>query len=88
MVHIFLIQLLPQQLHGLTKALEMDDFPLTQEFDHIVHIRVVAEAQDVVIGDPGFLLCYVSLSTTSSYGRFGSNPQNHCSAMVLGFLSG
>lgn len=40
-VHIFLIQLLPQQFHGLTESLEMDNFPLPEEPDYIVDIGIV-----------------------------------------------
>ena len=34
----------------------MHNFPLPQEFNHVIHVWVVAEPQNVVIGDPGFLL--------------------------------
>ena len=34
----------------------MDDFPLPQEANDIIDVRVVAQAEDVVIGDAGFLL--------------------------------
>ena len=40
-VYIFLVQFLPQQLHSLTEALEVDYLTLPQELDHIVHIRIV-----------------------------------------------
>ena len=30
--------------------------PLAQELDDVVHVRVVAEAEDVVVGHPGLLL--------------------------------
>ena len=39
------------------EALEVDDRPLPQEADHVVHIRVITETQDIVIGEAGFLLC-------------------------------
>ena len=55
-VHILLIQLLPQQLHCLTKALEVHDLPLPEELDHVIHIRVIGQPQNVVIGDPCLLL--------------------------------
>ena len=51
-VHLFLAQ--PQTL---AEALEVDDLPLPQEADHVVHIRVITETQDIVIGEAGFLLC-------------------------------
>ena len=34
----------------------MDDLPLPQEFDHIIHIRIIRQPQNVVIGDPCLLL--------------------------------
>jgi hypothetical protein len=34
----------------------MDDLPFPQETDHIVHIRVVGQAQNIIIGEAGFLL--------------------------------
>ena len=34
----------------------MDDFPLPQEADHVVDVRVVGQAEDVVVGEAGFLL--------------------------------
>ena len=55
-VHVFLIQFFPKQLDRLTEPLKMDNFPFPQELDYIVHIRVIAQPQTVVIGDPGFLL--------------------------------
>ena len=55
-IHILPVQLLPQELHGFAKPLEMDDLPLPQEADDVVDIRVIADAQDIVIGHPGLLL--------------------------------
>ena len=54
-VNIFLVQLIPQKLNSFAKALEMDNFPLPQEFDRIIHIGIITDPQDVVIGRPGFL---------------------------------
>jgi hypothetical protein len=56
-IDILLIQALSEKLHGFAKTLEVDNLPLPQEFDNIVHIWVVTKTQDIVIGDPGFLLC-------------------------------
>lgn len=58
-VHIFLIQLFPQQLHSFAKPLEMNNLPFPKELDHIIHIRIVAKPQDIVIGHPRFLFCCV-----------------------------
>ena len=54
-IHILLIQPFTQQLHCLTKALEMHDLSLAQELDYIVHIWIVAQAQNIIIGYTGFL---------------------------------
>lgn len=38
------------------KTLEMDDFTLPQETDHVAHVGVVGQAEDVVVSEAGFLL--------------------------------
>ena len=63
-VDVFLIHPLFGQLDGLAEPLEVDDFPLPQEADHVVDIRVVGQAEDVVVGEAGFLLWYNLKSTT------------------------
>ena len=57
-INVFLVQFFPQQLHCFTKTLEVDHFPLPEEFDHIIDIGIVGQPQDVVIGHPCFLLWY------------------------------
>ena len=54
-VYIPLIQLLSQQLYRLTEALEVNDFPLPQEFDHIIYIWIVRQPKDIIIGGAGLL---------------------------------
>lgn len=66
MIHISLIQFFPQKLNGLSEALEMDQLPLPEEFNHIVYIRIVGKAQDVVIGCACFLLCCNPANTTET----------------------
>ena len=56
-IDVFLIQSPSQQLDGFAEALEMDDLPLAQETDGVVHIRVVGNAENIVIRHPGLLLC-------------------------------
>ena len=56
-VDILGIQLLTEQLHRLTEALEVDHLALPEELNNIVYIRIVAESENVVIGDAGFLFC-------------------------------
>ena len=38
------------------EALEVDDFPGPKEFDGVADVRVIGEAENVVIGYTGFLL--------------------------------
>lgn len=63
-VDIALIQLPAQQLNGLTEPLEMDDLPLPEEFDDVIDIGIVAQAQNVVIGDPRLLLWHAQSFAT------------------------
>ena len=63
-VDVALVQLPAQQLDGLTETLEVDDLPLSEELDDIVDIRIIAQPQDVVIGDPGLLLWHAAKLTT------------------------
>ena len=59
-VDIFLIQFLPQQLHGLTEPLEMDDLPFPQELDHIIDIGIIGQPENIVVGHTGFLFWFVT----------------------------
>ena len=59
-----MIQLLPKQLNRFTKPLEVNNLPLPEEFDHIVHIRIVRKPQDVVIGHACFLFWYAQSFAT------------------------
>lgn len=56
-VEIFLVHLLLGQAQALAEALEMHDLPGPQELDDIVDVRVVGQAQDVVIRYARLLLC-------------------------------
>ena len=55
-VDVLLVHLLPGQLQSLAEALEVHHFPGPQELDDVVHVRVVAEPQDVIVGGAGLLL--------------------------------
>lgn len=63
-VDILLAHAILRKPQPLAEALEMHDFPGAQELDDIVDIRVVAEPQDVVVGDAGLLLCCNHIRTT------------------------
>lgn len=76
-VNILLVQLFPQLLDTFAEPLEVNDLPFPQEFDDIVDIRIVAESQNVVVSDPGFLFGSQILSqichriTLDLHGRSG-----------------
>ncbi len=54
----------------IAKPLEMDDFSLPQEADDVVHVRVIGQAQNVVVGDAGFLLwCDLVRTTFFLFGK-------------------
>ena len=55
-VHVLLVQLFPQQLDGLAKTLEVDNLPFPKELDHVIYVRIIGQPQNIVIGDPCFLL--------------------------------
>ena len=54
-VNVLLIHALLCQPQALTEALEMNDLAGTQELNDVVHVRVVAEPQNVVVGNTRFL---------------------------------
>ena len=54
-VDIFLIHLGLGQFEGFAEPLEVDDLPLPQEPNGIAHVWVIAEPEDVVIGQPRLL---------------------------------
>ena len=63
-VYISLIQLFSQQLHRLTEPLEMNHFPFTKELDHIIHVGIIGQPQNIIIGHPSLLLCCNGKSAT------------------------
>ena len=65
-IDVFGIHLLLTQPQALAKALEVDDLPLPQEADDVVHIGIIAETQNVIVGDPGLLFWCDSVRTTFS----------------------
>ena len=63
-VNVLLVHFFLGNAQPFAKALEMNDLSLPQEFDHVVDVRVVAQTQDIVIGDPGF--CSAARSSVRS----------------------
>ena len=79
-IHVFLIHLLHSESQTLAKALVMDNLPLPQITDHVCHIRIVAEAQDIIVGDSGFLLgsqIFVQICQNVPFYR-QYDPRNTC----------
>ena len=71
-VNILLIQFFPEQLHGFSETLEMHDFPLPQELDHIIDIGIIRQSENVIVGDPSFLFWGVIINTTKKFRKFGN----------------
>ena len=65
-VDIFLVHALLRQAQSLAEALEVDNLPLPQEADHVIHIRIVGQAENVVVGEAGLLLWCDLVRTTFS----------------------
>ena len=49
---------------GFTETLEMNHFPLSEEADRIADLRVFDDAEDVIVGAPGFLFWCDLVRTT------------------------
>lgn len=75
-VNVLLIQFLAQQLNSLAKPLEVNDLTLTQEFDHVVDIRVITEPENVIVGRACLLLWYIDLFAKVFYRLF-ENKRYH-----------
>ena len=63
-IDVFGIHFLLAQPQALAKALEVDDLPLPQEADDVVYVGIIAETQDVIVCDAGFLFWCDSVRTT------------------------
>ena len=63
-VDVFGVHALLAQAQALAKALEVDDLPLPQEADDVVHVRIIAETQDVIVCDAGLLFWCDRVRTT------------------------
>lgn len=63
-VDVVLVELFRHETQRLTEALEMDDLALAQEADDIIDVRVVGQAQNVVIRYARLLLCCNCENTT------------------------
>lgn len=58
------VEIVLRDAERFAEALEVDHFTLAQEFDRFAYIRVIDEAQNIVVGRPGLLLCCNHIRTT------------------------
>ena len=58
------IQIILHNAQRVSEPLEMHDFSFSQEFERLANIRVVDQAEKVVVGCSGFLLWHDLVSTT------------------------
>ena len=58
------IQIILHNAQRVSEPLEMHDFSFSQEFERLTNIRVVDQAEKVVVGCSGFLLWYDGIRTT------------------------
>lgn len=58
------IQIILHNAQRISEPLEMHDFSFSQEFERLANIRVVDQAEKVVVGCSGFLLWYDGIRTT------------------------
>ena len=56
-VEIFAVHILLDHPQRFTETLEVSNLSLTQELDRFPHIGDIYQAQDIVIGEAGFLFC-------------------------------
>ena len=63
-VEVFLVHPVLGKPQPLAEALEVDHLPGPEEPDHIIHVRVVGEPENVVVGNAGLLLCCDLIRTT------------------------
>ena len=66
-VDVFVVHLVLAQAQTLAEALEVDDLTLPEEADDVVHVGVVGQPENVVIGLSGLLFCCDLVRTTCCF---------------------
>ena len=56
-VEVLGVQVILGDAQSIPEPLVMHDLPLAEELDGLSYVGIVAEAEDVVVGDAGLLLC-------------------------------
>ena len=85
-VHILGVHPLLTQAQALAETLEVYDLPLPQEADHVVHIRVIRQAEDIVVGHAGLLFCCAFVRTTFPNVGLCQNKILYAGQVFVGFL--
>ena len=57
----------------ITEALEMNDFPFPEETDDVVDVRIIADAQNVIIGDTSLLLWHSDFKGKENFKKSWNN---------------
>ena len=70
-IHVLFIHPILGQPQAFAEALEVDDLPGPEKLDDIVDVGVIAQPQDVVVGDAGLLLCCDRVRTTFLLSELG-----------------
>lgn len=70
-VEVLGVQMILNDSQTFAKPLEVHHFSLAQESDGIADLRVLDQAEDVVIGGAGFLLCCNHVRTTFCQNLIG-----------------
>lgn len=81
-VDVFGVHFLLAQAQAFSETLEVNDLPLPQKADDVVHVRVVGQTEDVVIGDPGLLFCCAFVRTTFP-NRWILSEEKHVFFLIL-----
>ena len=63
-----------QNVHGFSKALEVDYLALAKEFDGVVNVGIVRKAKNVIIHCTRLLLCYYHVFATNSACHLERSP--------------
>ena len=82
------VQVLLHDAQGVAEALEVYDLPFTEEFERLADIWIVDQAQQVVIGRAGFLLCCNCKRTTYHSKQIGQAASPYTTTILLYYLKG
>ena len=56
-IYVFLIHFIFRKPDRFAETLKMNDFPFTEKSNNIVHVGIVTQPEDIIIGHSGLLLC-------------------------------